>query len=101
MGAVPRERLGVASGLLSLTRTLGQTVGIALMGVLWTARVAALSGSPVPVDVTTAPPSIEVAALNGTLHVIVGLIGIALLLSLWALRQERRMRAGKPASGGS
>ncbi|MCX5647036.1 MAG: hypothetical protein NTZ17_20500 [Phycisphaerae bacterium] len=41
------------------------------------------------------------AALNGTLHVIVGLIVIALLLSLWALWQERRMQAGQPASCGS
>jgi EmrB/QacA subfamily drug resistance transporter len=92
MGAVPRERLGVASGLLSLTRTLGQTVGIALMGALWTAHVTVLSGGSVPADVTTASALIEVAALNRTLHVIVGLVAIALLLSLWALRQERRMQ---------
>jgi Na+/melibiose symporter-like transporter len=34
MGAVPRERLGIASGLLSITRTLGQTTGIAALGAL-------------------------------------------------------------------
>jgi hypothetical protein len=96
MGAVPRERLGVASGLLSLTRTLGQTVGIAVVGALWTARVTALSGGSVPADATAAPVPLEVAALNGTLHVIVGLMVIALLLSLWALWQERRMRAAQP-----
>ena len=32
MGAAPRNRLGVASGMLSITRTLGQTAGIALLG---------------------------------------------------------------------
>jgi EmrB/QacA subfamily drug resistance transporter len=93
MGAVPRERLGVASGLLSLTRTLGQTIGIAAVAALWAARVAAHSGSTAPEDATIAPASIQVTALNDTLHVIVGLIGIALLLSLWALWQERQTRA--------
>jgi len=93
MGAVPRERLGVASGLLSLTRTLGQTVGIALMGALWTARMTALSRHPAPLDAPAAPSSIAVAALNQTLYVIVGLMATALMLSLWALGQERRMQA--------
>jgi MFS family permease len=93
MGSVPRERLGVASGLLSLTRTLGQTVGIAAMGALWTARATALSGAPAPADAAAAPPAFEVAALNETLHVVVGLIAVALSLSLWALWQERRMHA--------
>jgi EmrB/QacA subfamily drug resistance transporter len=90
MGAVPRERLGVASGLLSLTRTLGQTVGIATVAALWAARVAAHSGRTIPDDATMAPASIQVTALNETLYVIVGLIVTALLLSLWALWQERR-----------
>jgi MFS family permease len=98
MGAVPRERLGVASGLLSLTRTLGQTVGIALMGALWTARVAALWDGPALGDATAAPPAIKVAALNQTIHVIVGLMVLALLLGLWALWQERQMRTGKVTS---
>jgi len=52
-----------------------------------------IAGSSVPTAVTTAPAPVEVAALNRTLHVIVGLVVIALLLRLWALWQERRMRA--------
>ena len=36
MGTAPRERLGVASGLLAMTRNLGQTVGIACL--LYTSR---------------------------------------------------------------
>ena len=35
MGAAPRDRLGVVSGLLALTRTVGQTTGIALVGAVW------------------------------------------------------------------
>jgi len=39
MGSAPRARLGVASGLLAITRTLGQTTGIAVLGALWASRV--------------------------------------------------------------
>jgi EmrB/QacA subfamily drug resistance transporter len=92
MGAVPRERLGVASGLLSLTRTLGQTVGIAVIGALWSTRVFAHTGDGALPDASAAPALIQVMALNQTLRVIVGLVALALLLSLWALWQERRMR---------
>ncbi len=98
MGAVPRERLGVASGLLSLTRTLGQTVGIAVIGALWSTRVFAYTDDATLPDASAAPASVQVAALNQTLRVTVGLVVIALGLSLWALRQERRMRtAGRTA----
>ncbi len=97
MGAVPRERLGVASGLLSLTRTLGQTVGIAVMGALWSAQITVRS-SATSQDITAAPASIQVLALNDTLRIIVILMVVALLLSLWALWQERRQRAAGTAS---
>jgi EmrB/QacA subfamily drug resistance transporter len=88
MGSVPRDRLGVASGLLSITRTLGQTCGIAIMGALWAGRVNAHSRAiDAPADAV-----IQVTALNETLRVIVVLIIIALCLSLWALHQERRSK---------
>jgi EmrB/QacA subfamily drug resistance transporter len=38
------KRLGVVSGLLAITRTLGQTSGIAIMGAIWTAMVFQQSG---------------------------------------------------------
>ncbi|MEW5718954.1 MAG: DHA2 family efflux MFS transporter permease subunit [Chloroflexota bacterium] len=90
MGAAPRHRLGVASGLLSLTRNIGQTTGMAIIGTLWASGVAA-HGGPIG-DATTAPPAIQVAALQDTLHVIVVFIALALSLSVWALWQERAGR---------
>jgi EmrB/QacA subfamily drug resistance transporter len=39
MGAAPPERVGVASGLMAVSRTLGQATGVGLMGSLWAARV--------------------------------------------------------------
>jgi hypothetical protein len=39
MGAAPPERFGVASGLLSLTRSLAQTAGVPIMGTIFSITV--------------------------------------------------------------
>jgi EmrB/QacA subfamily drug resistance transporter len=92
MGSAPRERLGVASGMLAITRTLGQTTGIALLGALWAGRVAHYSGDIYQGDATAAPPSAQVAGLQDTALVMITLVCLALILGLWGLRQERRGR---------
>jgi EmrB/QacA subfamily drug resistance transporter len=94
MGAAPRERYGVASGLLAVTRTLGQTVGIAALGALWAARVFARLGQTLPGGVTAAPPAAQVAGLQETFLVSSTLVGLALLIALWTWRQECRVRDG-------
>ena len=99
MGAVPRERLGIASGLLSITRSLGQTTGIAVLGALWASRVAAYSGSTLSGGATSAPAAAQVAGLNDTFRVVVVLMAMALLLATWGLLQERRERTRAAAQG--
>ena len=64
MGAVPRERLGVASGLLSITRIVGQTTGIAVLSALWAGRVVVHHGAPLPEGATSAPAAAQVAGLH-------------------------------------
>ncbi|HJU86587.1 MAG TPA: DHA2 family efflux MFS transporter permease subunit, partial [Gemmatimonadota bacterium] len=44
MGAVPPRRLGVTSGLLTITRITGQLSGISILGAVWAARVAEHAG---------------------------------------------------------
>ena len=61
MGSVPRQRLGVTSGLLSITRTLGQTMGIAVVGALWASRTLFHHGFAVPEGATGAPAGAQVA----------------------------------------
>jgi EmrB/QacA subfamily drug resistance transporter len=90
MGAVPRERLGVASGLLSITRIVGQTTGIAVLSAVWAGRVVVHNGAPLPEGATGAPAAAQVAGLHDIFLVIVGLIGFGLALSVWGLVQERR-----------
>lgn len=95
MGSAPPERYGVASGLLAVTRTLGQTVGIATLGALWAARVFAFHGATLPEGVTAAPPAAQVAGLQDTFLVSAALIGIALLIAIWTWAQERKTVSGE------
>jgi hypothetical protein len=95
MGAVPRQRLGVASGLLSITRTLGQTTGIAVLGALWASRVAFHAGGMPIGGATAAPPAAQVAALGNSFSITMILLASALALAAWALRQEWRRRSAQ------
>ncbi len=88
MGTVPRERLGVASSLLATTRTLGQTVGIAVLGALWTAMVFRAAGGAVVGGATAAPIEAQAAGLRAAVLIAAGLVGVGLLIALWAWRQE-------------
>ena len=90
MGTVPRERLGVASGLLSITRIVGQTTGIAVLSAVWAGRVVIHHGALLPEGANSAPAAAQVAGLHDIFLVIVGLVGFGLALSVWALVQERR-----------
>ena len=90
MGSVPRTRLGIASGLLAITRTMGQTVGIAVLGALWAARVVYYAGGTLDGEVTNALATTQVAALSDTYLVTIILIAIALALAVWGLIQEWR-----------
>jgi hypothetical protein len=92
MGAVPVARLGVASSLLGISRTLGQIIGIAVLGAFWAARVTVHAGFIPPGGATTAPVGTQSAALQETFLIMAAFIGVALLLSAWALFQARRHR---------
>lgn len=95
MGSAPRERLGVASGLLSLSRTLGQTSGVPLMGALFTAQVHAAGNLPANLDVTEVAPAFLVAGFGGTYRISAVLVFAAALLALftWMLDKKVGIRA--------
>jgi EmrB/QacA subfamily drug resistance transporter len=92
MSAAPRDRLGVASGLLSLTRTLGQITGIATLGAIWSARIISRS-FPVPVTSSSeASPFIQVLALSDTMIVVVVLLALGITVSIWTWYKERSLK---------
>ncbi len=88
MGSVARERLGVAAGLLALTRTMGQSMGIAISGALWSAGVVALYGVLPPDGAPGAPVDIQMAAMSRTFLVLTMLVSLALALGLWGWWRE-------------
>ena len=90
MGTAPRERLGIVSGLLAITRTFGQTAGIAVIGAAWATAVTTRAGVS---TATAAPPAAQVAALHDTIAGVAVAVAGALALSVWGLITERRMQA--------
>jgi len=92
MGAAPRNRLGIASGMLAVTRTLGQTTGIAVLGALWAGQVFKHAGEVIAGGATAAPVVAQVFALRDTFVIVSVLIFAALLLSIWGLREERKQK---------
>jgi EmrB/QacA subfamily drug resistance transporter len=91
MGAVPRAYSGVAGGLLTLTRLLGQIWGIAVLGSIWAARVAVHAGGAVAGgDPSSAPPAAQVAGIHDTFVIVSGITLVALAIGIWGLRREPR-----------
>ncbi len=86
MGSAPRERLGIASGLLALTRTVGQTTGIALLGSFWAARITYYENSPIPEGAAA-----EAASLHDTFLLVMGITAVAFIVGVWAFLYERRV----------
>ena len=91
MGSVPAEYTGVAGGLLHLTRLLGQIVGIAVLGSIWAARVAAASGGILPEGgATSADPVAQVAGLHSIFLIAALIMVVATLIGFWGLSEEKR-----------
>lgn len=91
MGSVPRERLGVASAMLGITRNTGQLSGIAVLGAIWAMRVNAHAGFVG--DAEKAPIAAQAAGLRDVGWVVVALIAVALALSIWGVAEERRAQS--------
>ena len=81
LGGVSRERLGIASGLLSLSRTMGQTAGVPLLGSVFTVLALTSAGLSDGTQVTTAPPQALVTWLQGTFHLAAIILGAAVVLN--------------------
>lgn len=90
MGEAPPERLGVASGLLSLTRSLGQTTGMPIMGVVFTVSIMASTKITRFSSITDVPPDALVIGLTSTYRIGGIFILVFTLLIMMALWFNRR-----------
>jgi MFS family permease len=77
MGSTPRDKLGVASGILATTRNLGLSTGIAFAGTLLAIQTQSYA--------ITHPAAAEAFALafNDVYRITIGLCVVALVLSLF------------------
>ncbi|HLO85796.1 MAG TPA: MFS transporter [Nostocaceae cyanobacterium] len=78
MGAAPKDKLSLASGLLSLSRILGQTIGVPLVGALFSFITLTNAQLTLDIDVTNAP----LAALVFGTHITFLAIAILLIISV-------------------
>ncbi len=88
LATAPRARLGVASGMVGLTRMLGQTTGIALLGAVFAANVSRFAGAAV--DVTVASPLAISQAFRIQFLIVAVVVAFALL---WSLRSKSEQPA--------
>lgn len=86
LGSVPHDQLGVTSGMLTINRTTASLTGIAVLGALWAARTTVYADGG---EVANAPAAAQAAALADTMIVAAVLVGMALLLALWAWRSKQ------------
>ena len=94
MGVVPADRLGMASSLLSVVRTIGRSTGIAIIGAFWVSRVLLYAGAGFS-DATTAPAAAQVIGTRQAFWLAGAFIVLALLLTGWDwLRERQEKRAG-------
>lgn len=95
LGGVPSERLGITSGMLTISRISGQIVGIAVLGTVWAARTTYYAGGG---SAESASPVDQAAGLHDTLFVVVGfsLIAIGVAVYAWSAAQRRTKPIASP-----
>jgi EmrB/QacA subfamily drug resistance transporter len=92
MNAVPRERLGVASALLSLARTFGQSTGVPAAAALFAGFALAHAGGASLAALLELPPG---ALARGTQAAYIGAAVAALAgagVALWMMLRDRATR---------
>jgi EmrB/QacA subfamily drug resistance transporter len=93
MAAAPRHRLGVANGMLSMSRVLGQLTGVSLLGAFFARRLQYYEGRAV--DVTAAGNSAIVRALRDQSHLAAVLIAVGIFLALWQAQREWKRKENR------
>jgi EmrB/QacA subfamily drug resistance transporter len=94
MGSAPPHRLGVAGGILNMTRSLGTSAGVAATGAVLALRLAARTGQPAGGTVGLAPTVLLPAFRESLLF-------LAALAALAGIVAAGRQRAGAATGAGA
>ncbi len=101
IGAAPKEFLGVASGLLTYTRVLGQGSGMPLVFTAFTIAASAISPSALGGDFTNSSPEAMTAGIQAAYFVVgaIHILCITLALVAWYFERKRdRLAAEQEAA---
>jgi EmrB/QacA subfamily drug resistance transporter len=93
MGAVPPERLGVASGLLNYSRIFGQTSGLPLIGVIFASIVAASANLPPHAEFISAPAEALAQGVTGAYRIQAFMLLATTIPAIASIIVARRKRA--------
>lgn len=91
MGHVPKTQLGVASSLLSETRTLGQAAGVAVLSSIFALRLQHYAGPGTTVD--NAAAAEVVLAMRDDFLLAAVLVGLSLAGVVWSWQGNREFAA--------
>ncbi len=80
MGSAPPHRLGVAGGILNMTRSLGTSLGVAATGAILAVRLTAHAGHHVERTLDLTPAQL-MPAFRETMLVLAGVAALAALIS--------------------
>lgn len=92
MGAGSKSQLGVVSGLMAISRTLGQTVGVSVIGAVWAVKIRMVTGNWQLADVSRAPVTAQMQGLNFVFLLVAGIICIALCVGIYGYYLEKKIR---------
>ena len=90
LNAVPRERLGIASALLSLVRTLGQTTGVPLIASVFSLVALGHDGTAAHHALLTLPADSLVHGMRWANAVAAGIVLFGLAVGMAELVRSRR-----------
>jgi hypothetical protein len=86
LGAVPHTKLGITSGMLSITRITGTVTGIAVLGTLWAARTVSYAGGGTAAD---APAAAQAAGFADVMTAAAVILAGSFALGWWAWLRPR------------
>ncbi|HTS54713.1 MAG TPA: DHA2 family efflux MFS transporter permease subunit [Burkholderiales bacterium] len=95
LNAVPRDQLGIASALLSLMRTLGQTTGVPVIASIFSLVALGETSGGRHHALLTLPAESLLRGLHWAFIAAAGLSLAAFAAGAWELKQRRRAAAAK------
>lgn len=92
MGSTPKDQLGIASGLLALSRMLGQMLGVPIVGALFFFITSANASLSPNIDITEAPIEALVIGTQTTFRIVAIMLIIFTILAalyLWIAKNNQ------------